>query len=270
MPRQHRVSEPLRYDWAEIDRFFNLSPDLLCITGPDGYLMRVNAAFIETLEWSVDDLLARPLIDFVHPLDRAATLREMARCVNLGERSTDFINRYLHKDGSWRRVSWDTAPGPGGLTYGVGRHCAELQQADAAQRRLAAIIESSDDAIVSKTVDGIITSWNPAAARIFGYSAHEMIGQPITIIIPPDRANEEQDILDRIRRGERVDHFETVRVTKDGRSIDVSVSASPIKDGTGKIIGASKIVRDLPERERTDRALAAANRELAAFTSLFM
>jgi len=125
-----------------------------------------------------------------------------------------------------------------------------------AAARLAAIVASSDDAIVSKTLDGIITSWNPAAERMFGWTAAQAVGQPVTLIIPRERHAEEDDVLARVRRGEIVDHFETVRVTKDGRYVDVSVTISPVKDGSGRIIGASKIARDISERRRTGEAAA--------------
>src|SRR5689334_17522679 len=123
-----------------------------------------------------------------------------------------------------------------------------------ARARLAVIIESSDDAIVSKTLEGVIRTWNKGAERIFGWTADEVIGKSITIIIPPERLDEEPKILDRIGRGERVDHFETVRVTKDGRRVHVSVTISPVRDAEGRIIGASKVARDvtaLKEYERT-------------------
>lgn len=115
---------------------------------------------------------------------------------------------------------------------------------------LAAIVESSDDAIVSKSLSGIITTWNKGADRIFGYTADEAVGQPITIVIPADRLDEEPAILARIQAGERVDHFETVRRRKDGNLIDISLTISPIRDDSGKIIGASKIARDISERRR--------------------
>ena len=128
-----------------------------------------------------------------------------------------------------------------------------VQQRTADLARLAAIVESSDDAIVSKNLDGIIASWNPGAEQLFGYSAHEIIGKPMAMLVPPDRSTEEPAILARIARGETTDHFETVRVGKDGRKIDVSVTISPIRDGQGRIVGASKIARDT-----TDRKLAEA------------
>jgi PAS domain S-box-containing protein len=120
---------------------------------------------------------------------------------------------------------------------------------------LAAIVESSDDAIVGKDLDGIITSWNRGAETIFGYRAEEVTGRPISIIFPPDRLTEEDMILERLRRGERVDHFETVRRRKDGHDIHVSVTISPVRDGTGRIIGASKIARDIGERKRSETML---------------
>ena len=125
-----------------------------------------------------------------------------------------------------------------------------LDRAERLANLLASIVESSDDVIVSKNLDGIITSWNKAAERIFGYSAAEAIGQPITLVIPEDRQSEEREILTRIRRGERLDHFETVRRRRDGSSIVVSLTVSPVKDAHGNIIGASKIAKDITEHKR--------------------
>jgi PAS domain S-box-containing protein len=139
------------------------------------------------------------------------------------------------------------------------RHNQQLQQIlhdrSALDARLVAIIESSDDAIVSKTLQGIIRTWNRGAERIFGWKADEVIGKAINLIIPPDRQHEEPHILSRIQRGERVDHFETVRMTKDGRLIDVSVTISPIRDADGKIVAASKIARDITIQKRFHREL---------------
>ena len=118
---------------------------------------------------------------------------------------------------------------------------------------LAAIVASSDDVIVSKTLDGVITSWNPGAERVLGYTAAEAVGKHIKMIIPPERWAEEDDVLARIRRGERVDHFETVRRAKDGRLLNISLTVSPIKDQNGKIVGASKVARDITERKQAER-----------------
>jgi PAS domain S-box-containing protein len=124
-----------------------------------------------------------------------------------------------------------------------------------AQRFLAAIIESSEDAIVSKNLNGIITSWNKGAERLFGYEEAEVIGKPINILIPPERQDEESLILGRVRSGDRIDHFETVRIHKDGHFIDISLVVSPIKDEAGKVIGASKIARDITERRKSEEHL---------------
>ena len=117
---------------------------------------------------------------------------------------------------------------------------------------MAAIIESSDDAIISKDLNGIIMSWNDGAERVFGYTAEEVIGKSVTILIPTGRADEEPYILERIRSGEKVDHYETVRRRKDGSEIDISLTVSPVRDKSGKVIGASKIARDISERKRAE------------------
>jgi PAS domain S-box-containing protein len=136
-----------------------------------------------------------------------------------------------------------------------------LGETDQRLRSLASIVESSDDAIVSKSLGGIITSWNKAAERVFGYSAREAIGQPITLVIPEDRQSEEREILTRIRRGERIDHFETIRQRKDGGLIHISLTVSPVKDADGTIVGASKIARDITEQKRNQEQIRVLARE---------
>lgn len=138
----------------------------------------------------------------------------------------------------------------------------DTQDNDALRARLAAIVDSSDDAIVSKTLEGVITSWNRAAERLFGYSAAEAIGQNIFLIIPADRRSEEEDVLARLRRGEKIDHFETVRRTKDGRHIPISLTVSPVWDAKGMLIGASKVARDISERVLAHEALRRAHEQL--------
>jgi PAS domain S-box-containing protein len=125
-----------------------------------------------------------------------------------------------------------------------------------ASERLASIVESSDDAIISLDLNGVITTWNNGAERIFGYTAEEVTGRPVTILIPPDRHDEETTILERIRRGERVDHYETVRQVKGGSRVDISLAVSPIRNAEGEIVGASKIARDITERKRSEARIA--------------
>jgi two-component system, chemotaxis family, CheB/CheR fusion protein len=129
-------------------------------------------------------------------------------------------------------------------------------------RHLASIVESSDDAIVSKTLDGIITSWNRGAERLFGYTADEIVGRPVTVIIPPERSNEEPGILARIRCGERIDHYETVRRRKDGSLVEISLTVSPVRDAQGRIVGASKIARDITERRQAEAQQLLLTREM--------
>jgi PAS domain S-box-containing protein len=131
----------------------------------------------------------------------------------------------------------------------------ERKLAERANSLLAAIVDSSDDAIISKNFDGIITSWNKSAERIFGYTADEAIGKPITLLIPPECCGEEEEIIARLRRGERVDHFETTRMRKDGSTLDVSLTISPVRDAKGQVVGASKVARDITERKLAERAL---------------
>ena len=166
----------------------------------------------------------------------------------------------VRKDGSefWANVVItalkDDAGGLRGFTK-VTRDITERKLAKQERAWLASIVESSDDAIISKTLDGTITSWNKGAERIYGYSALETVGQPISMLVPPERSDEIPRILARIRLGEKVDHFETVRVTKDGRRLDILLTVSPIKDSEGNILGASTIARDITENKLAEEAL---------------
>ena len=145
--------------------------------------------------------------------------------------------------------------------FGVAADITERKRAETARSHLAAIVESSDDAIISTRLDQTVVSWNAAASRLFGYSAEEMIGKPITLIYPPESYEDELQSLARIRRGERTDHYETYRVTKDGRRVEVSVSVSPVRDEQGRIVGASKIVRDIGALREAQRELRKAIQE---------
>ena len=145
----------------------------------------------------------------------------------------------------------------------VAAHATDLARAEEIRLRYAAIVESSHDAIIAKTLDGVISAWNAAAERMFGYTEHEAIGQPITLIVPPDLYDEEHGILRRLRAGERVDHYETARVTKAGERIDVSLTISPLRDPTGRIIGCSKIARDITKAKQAEAALRHSEQRLA-------
>ena len=208
----------------------------------------------------------------MHPEDRHL----LAQYHTLANTQDSFPAEYrvVKADGkvSWLsgygRVLDRQADGKAHRLINVATDITERKQVDAALgeseqrlRWLASIVESSDDAIISKNLDGIITSWNKGAERIFGYTAEEAIGQPITIVIPQDRHDEERSILTRIRRGERIDHFETIRQHKHGSLIVVSLTVSPVKNAEGKIVGASKSARDITEQKRAQQQITTLARE---------
>ena len=169
-------------------------------------------------------------------------------------------DRFDRADGSVQWIRWETRPwrDSKGMIGGIvifAEDVSERKQAADVRERLAAVVDSSDDAIIAKTVDGTINAWNSGAEKVFGYSYGGAVGKPIQMLLPPERAYEESDILARIARGESVEHFETVRIRKDGARIDVSVTISPIRDITGAIVGASKIARDITERKQANEKL---------------
>jgi PAS domain S-box-containing protein len=206
-------------------------------------------------------------IFLIIPEERRAEELEVLARLRRGERVDHFETIRRAKDGREVPVSLTVSPvrDDQGTIIGaskVARDITERQQSDRLRARLAAIVDSSDDAIVSKTLEGVITSWNRGAERLFGYTAAEAIGQHIFLIIPEERRAEEEDVLARLRRGESVDHFETVRRAKDGRQVHVSLTVSPLRDGHGVIIGASKVGRDITGRILAEEALRRAHEEL--------
>jgi PAS domain S-box-containing protein len=165
-------------------------------------------------------------------------------------------------------ISYFPIEGPKGIdrVACVLQDITERKRAEEAQLRLATIVRSSDDAIISKELDGVITTWNAGAQRIFGYTPAEAIGRPITLIVPPELLDEETMILQRLRAGEHIRHYETVRITKQGARVDVSLTISPMKNSEGQVVGASKIARDITERKRSEQALQKTQSELAHVT----
>ncbi len=207
------------------------------------------------------------LLQRTHPEDRAKWKGAIDRAI--AEKSDYEVEfRILLPDGSIKYIHTVGHPvlnASGDLVQFVGSSTdiTERKRAEQATRLLAAIVESSHDAIVSKSLNGVITSWNKGAERLFGYAAEEAVGQNITLIIPPERRDEERTIIEQLTRGERVDHFETVRMRKDGSLLDVSLTISPMKDASGRVVGASKLARDITERKRAEEALRQAQTDLA-------
>jgi PAS domain S-box-containing protein len=196
-------------------------------------------------------------IRIIVPPDRQAEEDQVLATVRRGGIVDHFETVRMHKDGGRVPISLTVSPirGANGEVIGASKIAHDLSRTQGLQRdalRLAAIVDSSDDAIISKDLNGIVVSWNGAAERMFGFSAAEMVGQSIRLLIPGDRQQEEDEVLSRIRRGERVEHYETVRRRKDGSAIPVSLTVSPIRNAEGKIIGASKIARDIGDRRRAE------------------
>jgi PAS domain S-box-containing protein len=253
--RRIMVERALAERDRELSDFLENALEGLLKIGPDGTLFWINGAGLELLGCREEQCIGRAIEDFhLDPSDARQSLERLLAGGSLRNHATAL----RRMDGSVRHVRiaanalWDA----GKLIHSrwFVRDVTEERLAEGARAHLASIVESSDDAIVSKTLDGVILSWNRAAERLFGYSADEAVGQPITLIIPSERVEEEAQILGELRRGGRVDHFETVRVAKSGRRIHVALTISPIRDAGGVIVGASKIARDISERKASEQA----------------
>jgi len=231
------------WEWDPVHSTSKLSPELHRIFGTD----------------PADPASAEQWARRVHPEDRSKVHQEMENGRRTG--IMEFEYRYLHPESGlrWFYCSGRQAHREAHLC-GIVQDVTVRKIEQEAARRLAAIVESSDDAIVSKNLKGIVTSWNRAAESMFGYTAEEMIGRPITTIIPPELQDDEIRILSTIARGDCIEHFETVRVKKNGERIEVSLTVSPVKDEAGRIIGAAKIARDVTQRKKAELALRTSER----------
>lgn len=230
------------------ERLFMLSRDLMCVVDGTGELVSINRAWEAVLGWPAGELAGVCYAELVHPDDREASAGHHEDVVG-GVDLVDFTNRLRKRDGSYAWILWSASVDPAtGLTYAIGKDVTEREAS-----RLD-VVEHSDDAIVTKDLDLVITGWNPGAKRLYGYSAQEAIGQPIAMLIPSERDGEESAIFRRILTGERVDHFETMRVHKNGRRLDISVSVSALRDRSGRLIGASSIARDISDARSIARA----------------
>jgi PAS domain S-box-containing protein len=252
---QHlRAEQALRESEQRFRTLCDTVPVVIWMSDLDGRCTYINKQWIEFTGKTLDQALGEGWLRSVHPDDREHALNTFVKASDARkEYSMEFRRR--RADGEYRWIFDTGVPlytSLGGFAGYIGSciDITERKQAEAAQRQLAAIVESSQDAIISKTLDGIITSWNAGAEYIFGYTAEEMLGRSITLLIPPDRQDEEPQIIERLKRGERIAHFDTVRVRKDGQQVDISLTISPIRDETGTIIGASKIARDITERKQ--------------------
>jgi PAS domain S-box-containing protein len=253
LTERNRVEAARRQLTEQLDHLFAMSIDLMCVAGTDGYLKRVNPAWERTFGYSDVELLGRPYVDFVHPddvplaTDMAAALRE--------RRVTSVVQetRFRRRDGGYRWINWNGTLAPDDdVVYAVGRDVTELREAIATKARLAAIVESTDEAIIGKTLDGTITSWNPAAERIYGYRADEVVGHSIHVLLPPDHYAGHDEILAYAAGGRPVKDYDSVRIRKDGRAIHVDLSISPVRDADGRVVGEASISREVTGRRRAD------------------
>lgn len=269
--QRRRAEEAIRDSERRFRAIFTQAAVGLVVADLNHQILEANQKFCDLLGYSLDELRRLTVAHVTHPEDLPET-QAHARALLAGEIPHFSLDkRYIRKDTTviWCRTTvalLRDATGEAQQFIGIIEDITEHKEAEQALRDvrsqrekirsyMAAIVESSDDAIISKTLDGIIVTWNRGAERMFGYTAQEVVGKSITLLIPPNQANEEPAILQKLRRGERIDHYETVRVRKDGTLLDVSLTVSPVKDASGTIIGASKIARDITERKRADNAL---------------
>lgn len=255
----------------ERDRFFELSLDVLCVANANGYFQRINAAFSQTLGWSDAEILARPFIDFVHPDDRAATLREVERQVIASEPVLQFENRYQHKDGSWRVLSWRSVPQPGGLMFATARDVTAAKQAEDALRcseqNLAVTLNSIGDAVIATDAVRRVTRMNPVAELMTGWTQSEASGRPIDEVfrIINEETREPAVVpVNAVLASGTIQGLanHTVLISRDGTEWPIADSAAPIRDNAGRIAGAVLVFRDVTEERQFKRELQQLNADL--------
>jgi len=269
MSQQYKSCSSFSEEWWRVT--LSSIGDGVIATDAQGKVSFLNSVAEGLTGWTQEAVEGRPLAEVFHIVNEASGARvenpvqkvlENGHVVGLANHTI-----LITEDG--RRLPIDDSAAPirddRGELVGVVlifRDISERREIELAQAYLAAIVESSSDAIISKTLDGVITSWNKGAQQIFGYSAEEAIGRNVTMLFPPERQSEEIDILGKMRRGERIDHYETIRRTKDGRNIVISLSDSPIKDSIGNVIGVSKNARDITDRKQAEEAMRVAQEHL--------
>lgn len=244
------------------------SEDAIASKDLNGIITSWNSAAERLFGYKPEEIIGQSVLLIIPP-ELHSDEPEILRKIGAGERIEHFRTLRVHKNGTRIHVSLTVSPikDRDGKVVGAAKIVRDVtreRRLEEAALRLAAIVESSDDAIASKDLNGIVSSWNKGAERLFGFTAEEIIGRSIKMIIPPEFEADEDMILGKIRRGERIEHFETVRQTKSGERVEVSLSISPIKDDQGRIVGAAKIARDVTERKKIERALRITEKLAAA------
>jgi PAS domain S-box-containing protein len=258
---ERKAEEDLRRaSEARYRTLFENAPDGILIADSKSTYIDANSSMCRMLGYTRDELVGLNASDIVAP----AEVRFIDPALSALKTDANYHRewQFQRKDGSTFDAEVIATTMPDGNLLGMVRDITVRKRTEAASAHLAAIVESSDDVIIGKDLAGVVTSWNTGAETLFGYSAEEMVGQPVVRLIPSDRQHEEKEILERVRRGENVRHFDTVRLRKDGSSVDVSVTVSAIKDSAGSIIGASKVARDITERRQAEEKIKKLNDEL--------
>lgn len=251
LAERKRVDEVLRVSEAELRAVFAAIPDIILVIDKNGRYLKIAPTNPDLLYRPPADLVGKTVHE-VFPAEEAnAFLGHIRRALETRQPVHTEYSLTIGDTGVW--FAGTTTPMLDDAVLYMARDITERKRAEQALVQLAAIVESSDDAIFSKTMEGTIVSWNAGAERLFGYTAAEVKGRSVTMLLAPDRPNEEVTILERIKRGERMQHYETVRVRKDGSLVDISLSVSPIKDAAGVPTGISVIGRDITERKKLDR-----------------
>jgi PAS domain S-box-containing protein len=254
--QQQRSEARVRRSEQELADFFENATIGLHSAGPDGTILRANRAELSMLGYSADEYIGHHVTEF--HVD-AGIIEDILGRLRAGENVRSCEARMRCRDGSIKDVLIDSSArwddGRFIHTRCFTRDITERKRAEETQSRLAALVESSEDAIIGKDLNGTITSWNRGAEALYGYTAEEIVGKTVSVLIPPEHQDDFPIIMERLRRGERVQHYETVRLCKDGRRVNVALTVSPIRTTDGKIQGASKIARDITPRKRAEETL---------------
>lgn len=266
---RHSAERSLQHVISETD-------EAVFVVGPEGTFRELNPAWARMLGFEPGEMLHRPFVDYVHPADVQTAMTGWADVLERGHTSLGLVNRYWHRDGSVRSIEWAARRDfDSGLVYAVARDITARAEQEGEHALLAAIVASTGDAVTSSDLDGRILTWNPAAERLYGYPAGEVIGRQFSFLIPPERPDEVVQRFSQMMNRVSVEAWDTIRMARDGRRIPVSITVAPLRDAAGILMGASVITRDNTDiKEATDRleaantALAARNAELRDFTSV--
>jgi PAS domain S-box-containing protein len=253
---ERKKSEELN---ARLAAIVQSSDDAIIAKTLDGIITSWNIAAEKLFGYTENEMIGQSIMKLI-PKDREGEESEIVSKLKKGEKIDHFETKRITREGELLDISLTISPirDSNGTVIGaskIARDITARKKSEEINARLAAIVQSSDDVIIGKTLEGIVTSWNIAAEKLFGYTEKEMIGQSITKIIPPERINEEYEILNQLKQGNKIEHFETKRMAKNGKLIDISLTSSPIKDSNGKIIGASKIAKNISLQKETARLI---------------